>query len=375
LAGIYLHIPFCKTRCIYCDFYSGTNEREIDAFTDALCVEAALRKKEIGDERVETIYFGGGTPSRLQKKHFVQIFEALSSEYQIAPDAEITLEANPDDLSDNTIGELRTLPFNRISIGIQSFDDDELKFLSRRHTAGQAENAVKACRKAGFENISIDLMYGLPRQSLELWQRNIDKAIELNIPHISAYHLIYEEKTRLYLMRKAGKIQPVDEETSNCMFSLLIENLTKNGFTHYEISNFARDGWFSRHNLSYWQGKDYLGLGPAAHSFTRQERSWNPASLKRYIEAMASGTLYRETESLSKEERYNEFILTGLRTVWGVDLQLLEKRFGQELRRYAIDNAQKFIDAGLLTVEKNVLKLSREGLFISDGIMSELMWV
>ncbi|MDR1743892.1 MAG: radical SAM family heme chaperone HemW [Dysgonamonadaceae bacterium] len=375
MAGIYLHIPFCKTRCIYCDFYSGTNEREIDAFTDALCVEAALRKKEIGDERVETIYFGGGTPSRLQKKHFVQIFEALSSEYQIAPDAEITLEANPDDLSDNTIGELRTLPFNRISIGIQSFDDDELKFLSRRHTAGQAENAVKACRKAGFENISIDLMYGLPRQSLELWQRNIDKAIELNIPHISAYHLIYEEKTRLYLMRKAGKIQPVDEETSNCMFSLLIENLTKNGFTHYEISNFARDGWFSRHNLSYWQGKDYLGLGPAAHSFTRQERSWNPASLKRYIEAMASGTLYRETESLSKEERYNEFILTGLRTVWGVDLQLLEKRFGQELRRYAIDNAQKFIDAGLLTVEKNVLKLSREGLFISDGIMSELMWV
>jgi oxygen-independent coproporphyrinogen-3 oxidase len=347
----------------------------MDAFVNALCVELSCRKNEMGDKRVETVYFGGGTPSRLQKRHLAQIFETLFSEFQIAPDAEITLEANPDDLSDEKIGELRALPFNRISIGIQSFNDDELRFLSRRHTALQAENAVKACQNAGFENMSIDLMYGLPQQSLGVWQRNMDKAVGLGVPHISAYHLIYEEKTRLYAMREAGKVHPVDEETSNRMFAMLIENLTQKGFLHYEISNFAREGRISRHNSSYWQGKDYIGLGTAAHSFIGQTRSCNPASLKTYIEAMASGSPCRETEILSKEERYNEFILTGLRTIWGVDLSRLEKFFGEELRQYALDNAQKFIDAGLLTLENGVLRLSRNGIFISDGIMSELMRV
>ena len=306
MAGIYIHIPFCKTRCVYCDFYKETDESKINDFVAALCAEATLRKNEIS-ESIKTIYFGGGTPSRLSKQHFENIFENLFSNFSVESDAEITLEANPDDLSEEYIQLLRELPFNRISIGIQSFDDDELKFLSRRHSAQQAIDAVKRCQQAGFDNISIDLMYGLPKQTLEIWKENLQKACELNIQHISAYHLIYEPETKLYSLLQKGKIQPVTDDASTEMFSTLIDVLLQNGFEHYEISNFAKNGLYSMHNTSYWKNEKYMGLGPSAHSYDGENRSWNVSSLNKYIESVKSGKLSQETENLTLSQKYMIF--------------------------------------------------------------------
>jgi oxygen-independent coproporphyrinogen-3 oxidase len=372
LAGIYLHIPFCKTRCVYCDFYSITNEELINSFVDAICIELKNRKTEI-NEPAKTIYFGGGTPTRLNKQHFEKIFNSLDDHYNVETDAEITIEANPDDLSEKYINDLSSLPFNRISIGIQSFNDNELKFLSRRHSAKQAADAVNNCQKAEFKDISIDLMYGLPGQTMQIWKDNLKQACSLDIQHISAYHLIYEEKTRLYTLLRAGKVSPVNEDLSNEMFQTLIDTLTENHFIHYEISNFAKDGFYSRHNSSYWSGDPYIGVGPAAHSFDGDNRTWNIASLSKYISAVNTGNMVRETEHLSLEQKYNEAILTGLRTMWGVDLNGLKTKFGNNLYQYCVNNAQKFIEENLLKIEDGNLKLTQKGIFISDGIMSELM--
>ena len=374
MAGIYIHIPFCKTRCVYCDFYKETDESKIKVFAEALCAEALRRKNEVR-EPVKTIYFGGGTPSRLDNQAFAEIFETLFSHFPIEEDAEITLEANPDDLSEEYIHLLRKLPFNRISIGIQSFDDGELKFLSRRHSARQAIQAVKLCRQAGFENISIDLMYGLPGQTPGIWEKSLRQACELDVWHISAYHLIYEKQTRLYALLQKGSVRPVTDEASTEMFSMLIDTLAQNGFEHYEISNFAKSKKYSIHNTSYWKNEKYIGLGPSAHSYDGENRSWNIASLEKYITAIQSGELLQETEKLTFTQKYNEFILTGLRTMWGVDLNLLKEKFGQELFDYCLQNARKFIREGFLVSKDNSLIMNRKGIFISDGIMSELMRV
>lgn len=374
MAGIYLHIPFCKSRCIYCDFYTGTDESRVDMFVTSLGEEAKIRKGEIS-EPVKTIYWGGGTPSRLDRNHFEKIFDVLFSLFPIEPTAEITLEANPDDLSPEYIGMLSALPFNRISIGIQSFDDRELNFLSRRHSGEQAMEAVINCRRSGFNNISIDLMYGLPHQTLESWKNNLKRAVDLDIQHISAYHLIYEEKTKLHRLLRHRKIRPVSDELSTEMFSTLTGMLAQKGFEHYEISNFARNGLYSRHNTSYWKNEKYMGLGPSAHSYDGDNRAWNVASLTQYVESIRSGRPERETEHLTLPQKYNEFILTGLRTVWGVDLEELKNSFGEGLYGFCIKNSQKYIDERLLTIENRSLKLTRKGIFISDGIMSELMWV
>ncbi len=373
-AGIYIHIPFCKSRCTYCDFYTLTNESRIEAFADSLCKEIKFRKDKI-HEPVKTVYFGGGTPSRLSEQHFENIFNYLFSNFKIDPAAEITVEANPDDLSSEYIQMLSHLPVNRLSIGIQSFDDGELKFLSRRHTASQAINAVKRCQMHGFNNISIDLMYGLPGQTTKIWEQNLKQATSLDIQHLSAYHLIYEEKTRMYSMLKAGKIHPVDEEVSTAMFSMLIDWMKQHNFIHYEISAFAKEGYFSRHNTSYWKGNKYIGLGPAAHSFDGENRSWNVASLNLYINGIESGVPERNSEHLSLNEKYNEFILTGLRTMWGIDMVELRLLFGNKLYSYCIENAEKYVSKKLLSVEGYNMKLTREGIFISDGIMSDLMSV
>ncbi|MDR2815685.1 MAG: radical SAM family heme chaperone HemW [Proteiniphilum sp.] len=374
MAGIYIHIPFCKTRCSYCDFYSGVNETQMNAFVDALCTEARIRKEEI-PETVKTVYFGGGTPSRLRREHFEKIFDALQRHFSIESTAEITVEANPDDLSEAYAEMLSRLPVNRLSIGIQSFHDEELKFLSRRHSAQQAIDAVKRCQQHGFSNISIDLMYGLPQQTTDVWQRNLAQAVALDIPHISSYHLIYEEKTRMYSLLQAGKITPAEEEASVAMFAMLIDRLTSHGYIHYEISAFGREGYFSQHNSAYWKNKKYLGLGPAAHSFDGDNRSFNAPSLTRYIKGVESGALNRETERLSLNEKYNETLLTGLRTMWGLDLTELTTRFGDEYYRYCMQNAQKYLNRNLLKTEDGRLKLTRDGIFISDGIMSGLMRV
>lgn len=374
MAGIYIHIPFCKSRCIYCDFYSGTNEEQIDAFVQSICMEIRARKSEI-TESVKTIYWGGGTPSRLSRDHFEQIFQTLFNLFPIEFDAEITFETNPDDLTPQYIEMLSMLPFNRISMGIQSFHDEELIFLSRRHSAQQAIEAVKQCQRIGFNNISIDLIYGLPNQTMDIWKKNLQQACELNVQHISAYHLIYEEKTKLYTMLQAGKVTPANEQLSTEMFSELIDTLTGNDFVHYEISNFGKLGFFSCHNSSYWKGEKYVGLGPAAHSFDGNTRFWNVASLTQYIESINRGERLYESEHLNLNERYNEFILTGLRTMWGVDLSELKKRFGSNFFDYCLKNAQKYRDNHLLEIKNDSMQLTREGLFISDGIISELLWV
>lgn len=374
MAGVYIHIPFCKTRCTYCDFYTGTNEKQMDALVDALCTEAIMRRDEI-PETVQTIYFGGGTPSRLHHPHFEKIFDTLRNHFKIDAAAEITVEANPDDLTPSYVEMLASLPINRLSIGIQSFDDKELKFLSRRHSGKEAMQAVERCREAGFQNMSIDLMYGLPNQTTEIWAHNLDKAISLNVEHISSYHLIYEEKTRMYRLLQAGRITPVEEELSTTMFAMLIDRLTSHGYIHYEISAFGKEGYFSRHNSSYWKNEKYLGLGPAAHSFNGESRSFNIPSLPRYIKGVNAGKPERETEYLGARERYNEAILTGLRTMWGLDLVELSHRYGETFSRYCQDNARKYLENGLLKIENHRMKLTDKGIFISDGIMSDLMWV
>lgn len=375
MAGIYIHVPFCKTRCIYCDFYTRTDMSSRHDYISAVCKEISLRKVYIGDETVETIYFGGGTPSQLSKDDFEQIFASIHDNFNVSKDAEITMEANPDDLSDKYLQVMQELPFNRLSIGIQSFNDEELLFLKRRHSSEKAKEAVKAAKSIGFDNISIDLMYGLPNQTLDIWNKNLDEALALDIQHISSYHLIYEQGTRLYRLFKLGDVKPVDEDVSVEMFSTMIDRLTSSGFEHYEISNFAKDGLYSKHNSSYWLGKKYLGLGPAAHSFDGQNRAWNIPSIPKYIEGINSGKLPTEIELLDENTRYNDFILTGMRTMWGVDLEELEKLFGNQKKEYCLKNVRKYIGQGFVTYTNNKLKLTHKGIFISDGIMSDLMWV
>ncbi len=375
MAGIYIHIPFCKSRCIYCDFFTSTNESEMDSYVQALCREIVLRKEELANDYVKTIYFGGGTPSRLNESHFQQVFGTINENYKLSNEMEVTIEANPDDLSHTYVDMLRELPFNRISIGIQSFDDQELKFLSRRHDANRAIEAVKYCQEKGFNNISIDLMYGLPNQTLTIWRRNLQQAIDLDIQHISAYHLIYEEKTRLYSLLQAGKVNPVDDDCSLEMFGTLIDTLTNASFEHYEISAFAKQGYISQHNSSYWTGLKYLGFGPSAHSFDGEHRWWNVSSLPKYIAGINSLSPNIEKEDIDLTTKYNEYIITGLRTVWGIDLDVMKTNFGDELYAYFLQNAQRYFNLNYLKKEETTITLTKKGIFISDGIMSDLMKV
>lgn len=375
MAGIYIHVPFCKTRCIYCDFFTRTDLTHKQDYVASLCREMYLRKSYLGNNVIKTIYFGGGTPSLFNKADFDRIFEAITSNFEVEADAEITLEANPDDLTVNYIRDLVSLPFNRISIGIQSFEDDDLKFLNRRHSARRAIEAVENCQHSGFENISIDLMYGLPDQTMEGWMTNLEKAVALDIQHVSAYHLIYEEETRLYKLLQQHKIQQVDEELSIGMFSAMIDRLTDVGFAHYEISNFAKEGFISKHNSSYWLREKYLGLGAAAHSYDGVGRAWNISSIGGYIKGIDEGKPKQEIEPFYIYSHYNEYILTGLRTMWGVDLKVLEQLYGIELLYYCMQNVRKHIDTGLVTIYDNILRLTRKGIFVSDDIMSDLMYV
>ncbi|MDY6006149.1 MAG: radical SAM family heme chaperone HemW [Parabacteroides sp.] len=375
MAGIYIHVPFCAKRCLYCDFYSNTEMSYKEPYLVALQQEMELRKEYLSGETIETIYFGGGTPSQLQAADFSRIFDTINRLFRVSDDSEITLEANPDDLQPAYVGMLRQFPFNRISMGVQSFDDDDLRFLNRRHDSRQAVRAVELCREAGITNLSIDLIYGLPGQTVGRWERNLEVAIRLDVPHLSAYHLIYEEGTALYKLLEAGRVTPVEESVSVDLFTLLIDRLTAAGYLHYEISNFARPGCFSRHNSSYWLGKSYLGLGPSAHSYNQQERMWNVSSLPIYIAGMEQGIPNVEREPLPLETRYNDFIITGLRTMWGIDLEEMERRFGKRLADYCRQEAATYLRRGLLSLKGSVMTLSRAGVFVSDGIMSDLLWV
>lgn len=377
MAGIYIHVPFCQTRCLYCDFFSNTRMNKKEGWLNTLCREIELRKSYLGDAIIRTLYFGGGTPSQLGESDFRRIFDALGAAFDLSACEEITLEGNPEDLTDDYIAMLRRFPFNRISMGVQSFDDADLKFLNRRHNAHRAEDAVKSCQAAGFSNISIDLMYGLPGQTLAGWRANLEKALSLRVQHISSYHLIYEEGTALYRLLQQGKIQQVDEDSSLEMFRMLIETLAEGGFEHYEISNFARDQRYSKHNTSYWQNTPYLGLGPGAHSYDGNNRHFNPGDFEQYMTLVGNNDVadFTETEVLSPDEHYNEFILTSLRTMWGLPLAILRKRYGETRYAYCMEMARPHLDGGFLKEEDGYLKLTKAGIFISDGIMSDLLYI
>ncbi|EJX00621.1 coproporphyrinogen dehydrogenase, partial [gut metagenome] len=334
-----------------------------------LCKELALRQDYLSSEPIKTIYFGGGTPSQLDKKDFQLVFQTIEKYYDLSKCEEITLEANPDDLSDEYLQNLATLPFNRISMGIQTFDDTTLQLLKRRHNAQTAIEAVERCKKNGFQNISIDLIYGLPGETMERWEKDLQQAISLNVEHISAYHLIYEENTIIYKMLEQHQISEVDEDMSLKFFSALIEQLQKAGFEHYEISNFCQPGKYARHNTSYWQGISYLGCGPSAHSFNGTTREWNVSSLDTYIKGMESGQRVFEKEELDINTRYNEFIITSLRTRWGCPIQKLKNTFGNQLRDYCMNIATPYLKNGKLEIKEGSLRLTKEGIFISDSIM------
>ena len=375
MAGIYIHIPFCKRRCIYCDFFSTTQSEKKADYVHALVRELEMRKDYVGNEEIETIYLGGGTPSQLSQEELEEILTYIYKVYKVTPDAEVTLEANPDDLTPEYVSMLRNLPINRISMGIQTFQEETLKLLHRRHTAQQAIEAFKRCREAGFQNISIDLMYGLPGETLDTWEQDLQQAIDLHPEHISAYHLIYEEDTALWKLREEHKVEEAEEDLSLTLFCTLIDELTRAGYQHYEISNFCLPGLHSRHNSSYWTGKKYLGCGPSAHSFNGVSRQWNVASLSAYNDGIRQRKPDFEVEELDLYTRYNDFVLTSIRTCWGMSLSHLLSMYGEELYRYCLRMAKPHLEQGVLEISEDILKLTRKGIFISDGIMSDLMWV
>lgn len=375
MAGIYIHVPFCKTRCAYCDFFSTTLHDMKSRYVDALCQELVMRRNYLHDTPIGTLYFGGGTPSQLSENDFHSIFNQIEEVYGLEACEEITLEANPDDLTDDYVEMLTTLPFNRISMGIQTIHEPTLQLIGRRHTAQEAIEAVHRCQQQGFTNISIDLIYGLPGETLEQWKEDLLMAFSLKVQHISAYHLTYEQGTRLWQMLQRKEICEVDEDTSVELFRILCEEMQKAGYEHYEISNFALSGFRSRHNSAYWHEVPYLGCGPGAHSFDGDSREWNVSSLPKYIETLEQGQRNYEQETLDKDTRYNEFIMTRLRTCEGFSLSDLQQRFGQAYHDYCLHLATPYMRQGLLLQKENTLRLSREGIFVSDDIISDLMRV
>ncbi len=376
MAGIYIHIPFCKQRCRYCSFFSSTNEEKKREYIDALCKELHARRNYIDNRNVETIYIGGGTPSTLQKEDFEKIFATIDENYNIKEGAEITLEANPDDLSRDYLSMLRGFPFNRLSMGVQSFDDALLKKLGRRHDSTRAKEAFREARATGFDNISIDLMFALPGSTTESWSNDLKSAIELCPEHISAYNLTYEEGTALYKALQSGSITPLDEEGNLKQFAMLIEALEENGYCHYEISNFARPWRESRHNSSYWHNVPYLGCGAAAHSYNGASRQWNIANIELYIRGIKSGAPDYEIEELTESERYNDAVLTRLRTRDGLPLAWFKENFQEKYIRYMLDAAAAHIERGMLTHTSNdSIRLTKKGIFISDAIMRDLIYI
>ena len=367
--GLYLHIPFCNCRCYYCDFFSTTEWERIEPYIEALCDEIKERKDYLPTPVLSTIYFGGGTPSLLSPDWIDRIFATINDCFEIEREAEITLEANPDDLTPDYVDRLAQLPFNRISVGIQSFKEKDLQTLNRRHTSAQAVEAVKVCREHGFSNINIDLMYGLPQQSLDDWARNLDHTLELKPEHISAYLLTYEEGTVLYKRLQKREIEGIEEELSLQMYEMLVSRLTKAEYIRYEISNFAKEGRLSRHNSSYWKGTPYLGVGASAHSYNGFSRQWNVSSLADYMRESRVG----EIEPLDTRTQYNDYILTRLRTMWGIDTEEIREKFGEVYTNFCLENASLSIKNELLLVNGNIIKLSHKGLFVSDGVIMRLL--
>ena len=374
MSGIYIHIPFCKQACHYCDFHFSTSMGKKEAMVKALQKELQLRKEAFKDEVVETIYFGGGTPSVLSNAELQSIIDSVYLNYEVAENAEITLEANPDDLSEDKVMELAASRVNRLSIGIQSFFEEDLKMMNRAHSAQEAVQCIRTATKY-FDNISIDLIYGIPDMTNERWKQNIEQALSFDIPHISSYALTVEPHTALASFIKKGIVKNVDDEVAQVHFNLLSTTLEDAGFVGYEISNFGKPGFFSRNNTAYWQQKKYIGIGPSAHSYDGDTRAWNINNNPKYLKAIANGELPLETEKLSMTDKYNEYVMTGLRTIWGVSLLRLASEFGAKYREYAVLQAAKHIQGHLLYIDDNVLLTTKKGRFLADGIASDLFMV
>ncbi|WP_111706393.1 radical SAM family heme chaperone HemW [Lutibacter citreus] len=373
MAGIYIHIPFCKQACYYCDFHFSTSLKRKEEVLNAISKELKLRQEELKNQVIETIYFGGGTPSLLTKGDIESLFEVIYNNYTVVESPEITLEANPDDLSLEKIIELSESPINRLSIGIQSFFNDDLKFMNRAHNASEAKNCLKDALKY-FENITIDLIYGVPNMSNKKWLNNLNQAFELGIPHISSYALTVEEKTALHSFIKKGKVAPLDENLALEHFNILVEETKKKGFVQYEVSNFGKSNFFSKHNTSYWLGENYLGIGPSAHSYNGVERSWNISNNAKYVMSLNENKLPLKVEILSIEDKFNETVMTGLRTVWGVNLNKIKLNFGDIMLNQFIKNIQPFLKRELLIFneKKQTVTTSQKGKFLADGIASDL---
>lgn len=375
MAGIYIHIPFCRQKCYYCDFYKTVNTSLLGKYLQALKSEILHRADYLGGEPVETLYFGGGTPSVLTEKELTDIIGSVRSRFRATTDLEITLEANPDDLTTSYLQQVYSAGVRRLSIGIQSFNNELLKKMNRRHNSGQAVEAVENAVKTGFNDISVDFIYGLPGLTNRQWNEDLQKVFSLPVTHLSAYHLTYHEGTPFNTWLKKGTLKQLTETESIRQFETLVEMAGKHGFEHYEISNFALHGMYSKHNTSYWTGKKYLGLGPSAHSFNGISRSWNVAHTEKYIKATANGEVFSEEEFLTEANRYNEYILTRIRTMWGVSVEVIQNHFGIAMADYFRLNIEKYLVAGLAVQNGETIKLTPKGWFVSDEISTSLMFV
>ncbi len=373
MAGIYIHIPFCKKLCFYCDFYHIISLKDNTAFIDALLEETSLRKDYLGSEIVSTIYFGGGTPSVFSIEEIGKILDRIKNIFTVNDECEITIELNPDDVNPAYLSSLKQLDINRISLGIQSWRDSDLKMLNRRHSSAQAAKALEDTLNTGFKNVSIDLIYGIPGMDKKDWESNLDFSFSFDIKHLSAYHLTFEKGTVFGKMLEKGEISEIDEDDSTVQFNSLIEKAESAGFIQYEISNFGKPGYFSLHNSNYWKQVSYIGLGPSAHSFNGYSRQWNIRDVMGYIKAINTGKEFFESEQLDTKIRFNEYIMTSLRTMWGIDLEYVEKMFEKEGYDYVVNLASKYRNYGMMKQDKNSLVLTNQGKMISDNIISEFM--
>ena len=372
MAGIYIHIPYCKQKCTYCNFHFSTNTKSINEMIDAMIIEISQRKDYLKEKNVDTIYFGGGTPSIIEAKYIDLILSKIYSIYDVKKNAEITLELNPDDITNQKIKEYKASGINRLSIGIQSFNDTDLKFMNRGHNAKQALESIRLAQENGIENITIDLIYGVPGLTNKLWENNLSIINELDINHFSAYALTVEPKTKLDYLIKTKKISPLKDKEIEGHFKILQDKVETMGYTQYEISNFCKDNHFSEHNSSYWKGKWYLGIGPSAHSFNGEYRQWNIKSNSKYISNIKNKLKYYEIESLSKKEKYNEYVLTSLRTIWGVDLKYLKENFDSKTNKHFEKLIQKWeLNQNVMT-KNNCKVLTKDGMLFADAISSDL---
>ena len=372
MAGIYIHIPFCKQACHYCDFHFSTSFQYKNDLLSAIAKEIKLQKDYLSNENIETIYFGGGTPSLLSGDEVSVLMEEIQRNFKVITNPEITLEANPDDLNLQKLKEFRNTEINRFSIGVQSFFDEDLKWMNRAHAAVEADNAIKRAQDFGFENLSIDLIYGFSLLTNEKWRINIEKAVEFQIPHISSYSLTVEPKTALAKFIKSGKEKNVDDAQSAIQFQILMETLENNGFEHYEISNFAKPNQYAKHNTNYWKGISYLGIGPSAHSFNGESRQWNVANNAKYLADLNLNKIPFEKEFLSKNDKFNEYLMTSLRTMWGLDLDKISADFGADYKNYVLNNSHEFLEKEQLIINKQNIKLSAAGKFFADALAAEL---